>query len=93
MDKVTTDMRNELAKRSPWIKLMRFFCNTKGSDLDIMISPGINSSFEFCISLPQHSWDSALDEIQVLKSLAKVLHFQGSSRKSTDNAAPHNPEG
>ena len=50
MDEVTIDMSNEPAKRSLRIKLMRFCCTTKESDLDSRISPGIASSFEFCLS-------------------------------------------
>ena len=72
--------------------MMRFCCTMKGRDLDIRFSPGVTSYFEFCLFLPQHSWDLASDEIQVLSSLAKVLHFPGSLRKSPNDAAPHTPE-
>ena len=48
--------------------------------------------FRVCICLPQYSWNSASDEIQVLCSPAKVLYFTGSSRKYPNDTAPHNPE-
>ena len=38
MDEVTTKMSNVPANLSPWIKLTRICCTTKGSDLDIRIS-------------------------------------------------------
>ena len=47
MDKVTTDMSNEPATRSPRIKLMIFCYTVKGSYLDIRIIPGVPSSFGF----------------------------------------------
>ena len=72
--------------------MTRFFCTEKGSDLDISISLGVTSSFEFCICLPQHSWDLVLDDIQVLISPAKVLHFPCSLRKHPNSAAHRTPE-
>ena len=56
-----------------------------------MISPCVTSSFNFCLFLPQHSWDLVLYEIEILSSLAKVLHFPGSLSKSPNDAAPHTP--
>ena len=55
MDEVTTDMINEPAKRSPRIKLMIFCCTVKGDDLNSRISPGVTSSFDFFLLLPQNS--------------------------------------
>ena len=92
MDKVTADMSNKLTNKYPRIKLVRFCCTTKGSDLDIRISPGVASSFEFCSCLPQHSWDSVSDEIQLLISTDKLLHFLGSLMKYTNDATPCTPE-
>ena len=89
MDKVTTDMRNEPSKRSPRIKLMIFCWNTKGSDLDIRINPGVAYSFKFFLRLPQHYWELVSDDIHILSSPAKVLHFPVSSIKYSNNAAPH----
>ena len=91
-DKVMMDTSNEPAKRSPRIKLLRFYFTEKGSDLDISISPGVTSYFEFFLRLPQQSQDLVSDEIQLLTSPDQVLHFPGSSRKSPNNDAPHNTE-
>ena len=92
MDDVTTDMSKKPAKRCPKIKLIRFVFNAKGNELYIRISPGVTSSFKFCLRLPQHSWELVSDEIKLLSSPAKVLHFSGSLSKSINSAAPHTPE-
>ena len=91
-DEVTIDTINKPAKQSPRIKSMRFCGTTKGGDLDIRISPGDSSSFEFCLRFPQHSWGPLLDEVQVLSSPNKVLHFPSSSMKSSNGAAPRTTE-
>ena len=92
MDEFTTDVSNEPAKQSPRIKLIIFCCTSKGIYLDSRISTVVASSFKFCPCLPQHSWDSVSDKVQVLSSLVKVLHFPGSLMKSPSSASPRTPE-
>ena len=92
MYKVMTDMVNKSAKWYPRIKLMIFWCNVKGGNLDRSISPGVASYFVFFLCLPRHYWCPVSDEVQVLSSLAKVLHFPGSSMKFTNCADPCTPE-
>ena len=53
---------------------------------------GVASYFEFCLCLPQHSRCPVSDEVQVLSSPDKVLHFPSYFMKSTNGTAPHTPE-
>ena len=91
MVEFTIDLINEPAKQSPSIKLVRFIFTANDSDLDIRISPGIASSFDFFLCLTQHSWESVSDEVQVISSPAKILYFPGSLMKSPNSFAPRTP--
>ena len=85
MDEVTTDTSKKPSNIYPWIKPIIFVCIVKDIGLDIMISLGITSSFEFFLRLPQHSWDSVLDDIELISSPAKTFHSPCSLRESPKN--------
>ena len=92
MYEVTKDMINEPAKKPHRIKLMIFCCTVKGIKFDSRISPGIAPSFKFFLRLPKHSWDPVSEEVQVLISPAKALHFTGYSMKFINSSTPLTPK-
>ena len=71
MDLVNTMISNYPNKRTPVIKMIILGCHVESIHLDSRIGEELELNVEFFLSLPQHAWDLASEDLSLFRSAAK----------------------